>query len=91
MSYKVYSLSTIKQAIIDLGWCSDQMATFALEQALEDAKKKRGSWRKRPVKWFNLEFDSKRQCADYLKISEHTLFHIMKDDRTFQGSKIEYI
>jgi len=90
MSYcKVYSLRNIQKALEDEFEIA--IKPELLEKILDSFKAERGTWRKRPVKWFNLEFESKRQCAEYLKISEHRLFHIMKDDRTFQGSKIEYI
>lgn len=86
-----YSLSVIRQALIDLGWCSEMMSDFYLEQALNQVHKDRkiGQWRKVPVTWGGLEFESKRALADHLRISEQSVFYYLKNGKEIQGYKIE--
>lgn len=88
---KNYSIPVIKQALIDLGWCSEIMSDFYLEQALDDVHRFRkiGNWRKVPVTWGGLEFESKRALADHLRISEQSVFYYLKNGKEIQGYKIE--
>lgn len=103
MRPKVYSLKVIKQAIIDLGWCSDQIAEFALERALDDAKNELmqemfgtwSNWKKKPLLWNGKKYDCILDFCKEQKISRPLAHYYIKPTpegfkRKFRGSKIEY-
>jgi hypothetical protein len=87
---KDYSLSVIRQALINIGLDLDAMH-YSLEDILNQVHKDRkiGQWRKVPVTWGGLEFESKRALADHLRISEQSVFYYLKNGKEIQGYKIE--